>query len=195
LNGGIYFRYRADGQPANFNLIPSDCAAQTPEKDNIALGKTATQSSEGYPGSQVGLASNAIDNNTDGDWSRGSVTYAICNPDPAREPSSIRPFGNCPWWQLDLGENYNITEIQIWNRTDSDSEQLSNFRIWTMPASGKAEEFSPGTKTYDPGQQYPLIFTNNKVARYILIEIVNPKGIQAKDGKLSLAEVKVFGTN
>lgn len=90
---------------------------------------------------------------------------------------------------------YNVNKIQIWNRTDKDSEQLNSFRIWTRSANGSKEEFTPGLQYYDPGQQYPLIFKGNKVARYIRIEIVNPKGGQATDGILSLAEVKVFGTN
>jgi hypothetical protein len=94
-----------------------------------------------------------------------------------------------PWWQVDLGANYNVNKIQIWNRTDCCSERLTNYRIWTKASNGGWEEFSPGVKTYNPGEQYPLSFTGNKQARYVMIQLIG-KGVF-----LSLAEVKVFGSN
>ena len=90
---------------------------------------------------------------------------------------------------MDIVANYNVNKIQIWNRTDHCSEQLTNYRIWTKSATGDWEEFSPGAKTYNPSEQYPLNFTGNKQARYVMIQLTG-KGVF-----LSLAEVKVFGTN
>jgi hypothetical protein len=33
------------------------------------------------------------------------------------------------WWEVDLGQLYEIDEIEIWNRTDCCSERLSNFYV------------------------------------------------------------------
>jgi hypothetical protein len=161
----------------------SDCPATAAPKPkaalvNLALRKTATQSSNigpGYP-AMAGLAAKAVDGKTDGNWGAGSVT-ATADKGSAN-----------PWWQVDLGADYNVNKIQIWNRTDCCRERLNNFRIWTRSASGKWEEFAPGLKTYKLGEKYPLSFTESKRARYVMVQIPSPNAI------LSLAEVEVLGT-
>ncbi|HRH46859.1 MAG TPA: discoidin domain-containing protein [Pyrinomonadaceae bacterium] len=154
---------------------------------NLALGKTASQSSDmGSPfQANEGLASIAVDGNTGGN-STGQITHTACGGQYA---SGECKGSDNPWWQVDLGANYNVNKIQIWNRTDCCSERLTNYRIWTKSATGDWEEFSPGLKTYDPNQTYPLTFNGNKQARYVMIQLTG-KGVF-----LSLAEVKVFGSN
>ncbi len=34
-----------------------------------------------------------------------------------------------PWWQVDLGEAYDLTKVVLYNRTDAGSERAYNFRI------------------------------------------------------------------
>ena len=65
---------------------------------NVALRKTATQSSTRYKNS---IASNAIDGNLDG----------VDNGDLARTAKE-----ESVWWQVDLGREYSIETIRIWNR-------------------------------------------------------------------------------
>jgi hyaluronoglucosaminidase len=69
---------------------------------NVAAGKPASQSSEGYGGG----ASRAVDGNTDGNWGAGSVTHTAEDGSPE------------PWWQVDLQAALPIHSVQVWNRTD-----------------------------------------------------------------------------
>jgi hypothetical protein len=136
---------------------------------NFAYRKFATQSSD-Y---ENGVASKAVDGNTDGHWGSNSVTHT----------------GNAsnPWWQVDLGATYNVNQIQIWNRTDCCSERLNNLKVLVKSSPGAAWEwFVPGLQRYNPNQRYPLIFSGNKQVRYVMIQL-------ELTGFLSLAEVKVLG--
>ena len=70
---------------------------------NVApLGK-ATQKNTAYGGS----ASRAIDGNKSGDFGDGGETHTEENT-----PN--------PWWEVDLGAEYPIDSIVVWNRTESD---------------------------------------------------------------------------
>ena len=90
----------------------------TPEKptqpsveplENVALGKRVTQSSTAFGGD----ASRAVDGKTDGDFGRQSVTHTN--------------FQSKPWWQVDLDKEETIHQINIFNRTDTAQDRLSNF--------------------------------------------------------------------
>jgi alpha-L-fucosidase 2 len=76
------------------------------ELPNLALGKTATQSSDYKSSSGAALA---VDGNTNGAFSSGSVTDT--KEDAASE--------NQPWWQVDLGSSQSVGSVRVWNRTDS----------------------------------------------------------------------------
>ena len=65
---------------------------------NVALRKTATQSSTRYKKS---IAFNAVDGNLEGK----------SNNSLARTEK-----GSAVWWQVDLGQEYSIDAIKIWNR-------------------------------------------------------------------------------
>ncbi|MEL6844688.1 MAG: discoidin domain-containing protein, partial [Bacteroidota bacterium] len=83
----------------------------TPYND-LAQGKYAEQSSTGFGG----IASRAVDGNTNGNWSGGSVAHT----DKTAQP----------WWQVDLGSLANITDIHLYNRTNSCcTSRMSNFYI------------------------------------------------------------------
>jgi hypothetical protein len=79
---------------------------------NLALDGTATQSITAHGG----LASRAIDGNTNGVWGGGSVTHTT-NQQNA-------------WWEVDLGQSSYIDEIILWNRTDCCSYRLNDFNIY-----------------------------------------------------------------
>src|SRR5204862_6360587 len=74
--------------------------------NNIALGMTARQSSTYEDWS----AERAVDGVTDGNAGRRSVSHTQNDPQA--------------WWEVDLGQSYEIDEIEIWNRTDGYSERL-----------------------------------------------------------------------
>lgn len=163
----------------------STVAAQS---QNLALGKIATQSTDIGPpfNASDGLAFKAVDGNTDGNWNGGSVTSTACTIDSTNECRGTTD----PWWQVDLGTDFVIDRIQIWNRTDCCKERLNNFRIWVKSSTGGWENFISGSglHTFNPGEQYPLTFQGSKQARFVRVQLVNPSVI------LSLAEVMVFGS-
>ena len=68
---------------------------------NVALKGKATQKDTDFKGT----ADLAIDGNTAGLYSIGSISHTKEN-------------GNAPWWEVDLGDEYPIDKIVIWNRTD-----------------------------------------------------------------------------
>ena len=66
--------------------------------DNIGLGKIAYQSST----EEGGVASRAVDGNTNQIYLYGSCTHTV------NEPS--------PWWMVDLGHHYTISSLRVYNR-------------------------------------------------------------------------------
>ncbi|MCH6256532.1 discoidin domain-containing protein [Puniceicoccaceae bacterium K14] len=133
---------------------------------NVALGGTVTQSSTAYSG----VASRAIDGDTNGAWSDGSVTHT------ANEAQ--------PWLKVDLGSSHDIDEIVVWGRTDSCcANRLSNYDVSILD-SGNNVVWS----NYQSGTPSPSVSidANGATGRYVLIELngTNP---------LSVAELEVFG--
>ena len=73
---------------------------------NVAEGKPATQSSTGFNGP----AEKAVDGNTNGVHSKGSLSHT--------------GEGEKPWWEVDLGKTHLIGAIRIHNRTDCCANRL-----------------------------------------------------------------------
>lgn len=74
---------------------------------NIARSGKAEQSTTEYSAE----ASRAIDGKTDGAFSSGTITHT-------------RENAKNPWWQLDLGREYPIEQVVVWNR-GADGESLA----------------------------------------------------------------------
>ncbi len=134
------------------------------DSSNLALNGVASQSSTIFEGE----ASRAIDGNTNGAYSGGSVTHT--NNDAT------------PYWQVQLDSEYPIGDITIFGRTDACClERLSNFTVMV---------YNEGTRTFlKTFQSYPdpSITVNAGGAVGNLIRIRSNTS-QA----LSLAEVQVF---
>jgi len=141
---------------------------------NLALTGTATQSSLGFGG----VPERAIDGNTDGTWSAGSVTHTADLTDS--------------WWEVDLGGTFSIGEVRLYNRLDCCWGRLSNFRVAVF--DGTTEVF---------GEDY--FTTTGSVAQGGTLSVYPPGGtsgnrIQVRilglnndsNGFLSLAEVEVY---
>lgn len=95
-----------------------------PTVRNLAQGKAASQSSTGSGGG----ANRAVDGNTNGTYSVGSVTHTTNSRNA--------------WWQVDLGANSAIDSIQLWNRTDCCADRLSNFYVFVSAANTSGRSFS-----------------------------------------------------
>lgn len=79
---------------------------------NIAPEGVATQSSTGFGGP----AKLANDGNTNGDYTKGSVSHTAEQDDP--------------WWEVDLKREVPVESIVIWNRTDGGaSARTVNFTV------------------------------------------------------------------
>lgn len=142
---------------------------------NLALNKPATQSST-YGSVTFGRASNAVDGNTDGDRDSGSTTHTDDD-----EPQK--------WWRVDLGAVYNISEIQIFNRTDCCGSRLNGAKVYagSIDSSNPDDYTDLGiTLNANSTQPFPGLAVNG---RYVMVHLVSGTG-----SFLSLAEVEVYGS-
>jgi hypothetical protein len=159
---------------------------------NVALGKVAKQLSDAFPN---GLASSAVDGNTDGNFFNGSVTHTTSMDNP--------------WWTVDLGADHQIDEIRIWNRTDCCAERLNNVSVNVFAANGEVVRLitvrdrdvpdvarrievidANGATTVlsSPSTTNPIIIPLNITGRHVTL------GFNKENAILSLAEVEVFGS-
>ena len=132
--------------------------------ENVALGKRVTQSSTAFGGD----ASRAVDGKTDGDFGHQSVTHTN--------------FQSKPWWQVDLDKEETIRQINIFNRTDTAQERLSNFHVILLDSFGNEIERKRISVLTNTVAQLAIDY---KQARFVRIEL---EGHNA----LSLAEVQVL---
>ncbi|MDW5290818.1 T9SS type A sorting domain-containing protein [Formosa sp. PL04] len=134
---------------------------------NLALDGTATQSTT-LGGA---AASRAIDNNTNGIFTSGSVTASQ---------------GPNPWWEVELDNNYSIDDINVYNRTDACcTSRLSDFTVSIINSSG-ATSFSQ-TITNEPNPSV-TIDAGGAIGQVIRVQ-------SNLTSTLNLAEVQVFGSN
>jgi uncharacterized repeat protein (TIGR01451 family) len=149
---------------------------QTP--GNIALHKAATQSSTLFGYLTAGAAA-AVDGNTDGIFSDGSVT-------------ATNPELNA-WWQVDLGVSTAIGSIVIWNRTDCCGSRLNDYWVFVSDTPFAPTD-SPATlqNRYATWSSHQTTVPNPSIAipagaqgRYVRVQLTGTD-------YLSLAEVQVF---
>jgi hypothetical protein len=147
---------------------------------NLAQGHAATQSST-FPGFPSAGAASAVDGNTDGNFSNGSVTATNLDANA--------------WWQVDLGASAAIGSIVIWNRTDCCGTRLSDYWVFVSdtpflptdtPATlqNRAGTFgSHQTTVPNPSATIAVIAQG----RYVRVQLTGTN-------YLSLSEVQVFGS-
>ncbi|RMG34032.1 MAG: DUF1553 domain-containing protein [Planctomycetota bacterium] len=85
---------------------------------NVALQGKARQSSTAFDGP----ARLAIDGNTDGDYNQArSTTHTNTEDDP--------------WWEVDLGDDFPVDAVVVWNRTDNGLQsRLNGFVLQLLDA-------------------------------------------------------------
>ena len=146
---------------------------------NIAPAGTVSQSSD-YLGDATYGAAKATDNNTDGVAANGSV--AITGND------------NEAWWQIDLGDFYDIDSITLWNRSDCCANRLSDFHVLVSETPFESTDLA-ATINQTGVRDYPHAGTAGAVsntsvgqlARYVRIQLSGQDHLQ-------LAEVQIYGT-
>jgi hypothetical protein len=147
-----------------------------PPVSNLAQGKSATQSSTAYDG----VASRAVDGNTNGDYFGGeSVTHTAIQSEP--------------FWEVDLGDQFSISGFEIWNRTDCCNERLQDVYVFVSPTPFRSDSFEevldqPGVTvthmTSPVGHINSAVLTTR--GRYVRVQLPGTN-------YLHMAEVKVFG--
>ncbi|MEM9203181.1 MAG: discoidin domain-containing protein [Actinomycetota bacterium] len=143
---------------------------------NVALGKAATQSSN-YNGTFV--AGKAVDGKTGGGYA-DSFTHTLDDE---------------PWWDVDLGADYTIDNINLFNRTNCCGARLTDAVVMIssqpfgeMPIADAIAQ-SGWTVTIESPTAVMQYEVPDVVGRYIRVQI--PSGLA---NALSLAEVQVSGS-
>eukprot|EP00116_Pleurobrachia_bachei_P000230 sb/3460492/ len=121
---------------------------------------SVSQSSTGWSG----VASRAVDGNTDGNYWGNSCTH------------SSSASNN--WWSVDLDAVSKINRVVIYGRTDCCQERMANALVYA------GDEFC-GSVTYTAGQSIFSVDCNGAVAGSVRIE--------QKYNYLTLCEVNIFG--
>jgi len=136
---------------------------------NLALKKNTIQSSSKTDTAGWGLASYAVDGNTDGTFNHNSCTHTL--------------NGGTQWWAVDLGEESHIGRVRITNRGDCCPERLANIYIgltnlspWTT--APKLEQTSSICKHYNgiPPAGVPtdiVCESNTTSGRYLFVYAEN----------------------
>ncbi|WP_371734508.1 discoidin domain-containing protein [Collinsella ureilytica] len=136
-------------------------------RENLARGKHATQSSTAYRAP----AALAVDGNRKGDFAGHSFTHT-----GTAEPA---------WWQVDLGSDIKISDIYLFNRTDTESQRFSNYDVEILNGAGTVvwsehqDGFPISSKVFSVG---------GVVGRTVRIRLLGA-GVP-----LSLAEVEVYAS-
>jgi mono/diheme cytochrome c family protein len=121
-------------------------------EQNVAVGKTATQSSTDFGGD----ATRAIDGNTSGNYAAdNSTTHSAISQDP--------------WWELDLGMPHLIERLAIWNRTDNNLQSRLNGAQVTLLDAARQPLFSH-TLTEAPESNAELSAVPRIPIRFILAD-------------------------
>lgn len=146
---------------------------------NVALGKSASQSSRRY--TTGGGPNLAVDGKTNGNYTTGSVIL-----------TNSELYS---WWQVDLGASYDIASMAIWNRSDLKPERLKNYYIFlseqpfdtrTPQETAKLSYVKSIYVTDSTG--FPSHFSSiGTRARYVRVQYDHLEA-------LSLAEVQVFAS-
>lgn len=144
----------------------NECTYDMSDSSNIALGKPTTQTSTAYNG----YSCRAVDGNTSGVYGEGSVSHT--NSDD----------GNS--WTVYLGEDYDLGNVVIWNRTDCCEDRLSDFYIVTYDEAGNRTHWKRYQTIPDPS--FTVDLTGVKASRLTIYD-------RSQDGQpLALAEVQIY---
>jgi len=141
---------------------------------NIALNKQATQSSTEFGGT----ANRAVDGNTSGIFTDGSIT------------STAGGFQD--WWEVDLGGASTIQSVNVYNRTECCGDRLNNSYVLVSDTPFGTRTLSqlladPTINSYPIGQAPALLTLSvNRSGRYVRVQL-------SGSNYLSLAEVQVIG--
>ena len=146
---------------------------------NIAVGKSVRQSSGGRSNAKL-----AVDGNTDGDFTHGSVTHS------GKDANA--------WFEIDLGQVESIDSVRVWNRTDCCGERLRDYWMfiseYPFRTNETAQMLQKRPSTWSKINLTPnpksTIKTHGVQGRYVRIQFSGTQPLA--ESFLSLAEIEVF---
>ncbi|XP_064625400.1 uncharacterized protein LOC135486505 [Lineus longissimus] len=104
---------------------------------NLALGKTAWQLGT----TSGGVASRAVDGNTNGVFNRGTCTHTSSD-------MRAKNQGTKNWWAVDLEKETKVKRVILYNRADCCGDRLADFDVVVTnakPSEGKKLEYNAAT--------------------------------------------------
>ncbi|XP_070564998.1 pentraxin fusion protein-like [Ptychodera flava] len=144
---------------------------------NVAVGKPASQSSL-YTLSTPAGPENAVDGNTDSNWSSQSCTHTLKERNP--------------WWRVQLQDTYKVDKVVITNREDCCSQRLVGAVVRVGSSSSIARNTQCGnTVTSDRiTKSTTLKFdcSHGTKGCYVSVQL------EGQYQYLTLCEVEVYGT-
>ncbi len=164
----------------SFGGLSENCGIITPTPFNLSQGKTTTASSQAYGG----VVSRVVDGNTDGSWSSGSVMHTA--------------WETGAWVTIDLGSSKNITEIEVFNRTDCCMDHAEKYFVMIsdnpFPSSRNVNEslqiadWQTPQRNDNNKNSWKIPVTSGTTGRYVRIQFANDY-----EKAMHLAEIKVMG--
>ena len=142
---------------------------------NLALDGVAWQSSTAWGG----LACRAIDGSTDGLYWNWSVTHT---DDLANS-----------WWEVDLGERFELSQVTLFNRSDQAGGRLSNFRVSVFDGAVEVwgRNFFVGSGSVAQGSKLSVDLGDSTIGDRVRVQLLGCNNVG--NGVLSPAEVQVWG--
>ncbi|MEM6633480.1 MAG: discoidin domain-containing protein, partial [Bacteroidota bacterium] len=167
----------------NISIIVEDppTGGECTTPSNLALNQSTSQSSTYGDG----VASIAVDGNTDGNGSPWGASASLTHTQSEANP----------WWQVDLGQQADIEQVNVFNRTGCCLDRLKDFYVFVseQPFSNSASVSSlvndpQVSNTFFAGQAGASEnISLNATGRYVRIQL------SASNGPLHIAEVQIMG--
>ncbi|KAH3702837.1 hypothetical protein DPMN_077863, partial [Dreissena polymorpha] len=167
---GYEGEWKVPKEQSTVTSAPSSTAVAPDDRVNLAIGKRAYQSST----HERGAATDAVDGCTDGTYNNYCCTHT--------------EIEDGPWWEVDLGGDFPIKEIVVYNRQDCCSERLAGFvtRISFVSVSTNDDDIVYKEDSQKVPPYVTRIPTQGRRGRFVQLSLPN------KRQPLTLCEVEVI---
>jgi len=173
----MLFAVNAAGTPSEAQVIR--VTAVDTRLENRALSGSVSQSSTATGGFDL-QAANAVDGDLSGSEASGSLASTESDPNA--------------WWEIDLGQVYDLDTVRLWNRTDCCTDQLADFYVLVSQQAFNTQDLAstlaqPGvTRIFHAGVAGRQTDLQMGVpGRYLRVQLSAVNALQ-------LAEVQIFGS-
>ena len=175
---GSFGRYVRIELPRNGTLTLAEVEVMS-DGTNIARRGTAQQSAT----ANGGEAARAIDGKTSPSWGDGGQTHT---PENAANP----------WWEVDLGAEYPIERITIYNRLDGLHQRLEGFTLTVLDASREVIVVQKNLPAPEPKSDFALEAGSAEalIRRSAMVALTTVRGQEAHTFQL-LAKFALAGTD